>query len=533
MLFKNSSTRLPLKFIFDANQFFSLSMGLVTVLLFYLAFPSGGIADLAWITIVPVVIALNKIELRNAFVLGLLTATLGWMCSIWWAVNGIAEITSSSPNIVLPFVFFFCFISAIPYACACWFHVRFNLGNSLIGAFLSAIIFTVFVNYIPHILPGNLAHALYLKPQYIQLADTGGVPLVFFLIHCVNLLIANGITMIKINKLKAIHCFIMAIFLFIGNFGYGYYKSEVFRSDVIAQDKKLRVAILQPNIDISKRTRHDWLEQQKTLSKLLLNIDKEQDIDLVIFPEVPVPISYRYYSKDKAFFNQTNTQTPLLLTAIKPINGTVNSKDGYFNTMELIQDKLVKQDYAKQMLLPFGEYLPFEHTFPWLRKIFPFAPNYKAGTESTLFTIQNSKGNSIKAIPLICYEAVFTDQVASGIAQGGELMINSSNDAWFSHSAGKKVHLALSLFRSIEYRKYLIRATNNGLSGVIDPYGYFVKGSQIMTNTQGYAVVEIPITSQQSFYQQFPYLIKIIFLLLFFFISIYFWTTYVNTHNSN
>ena len=185
------------------------------------------------------------------------------------------------------------------------------------------------------------------------------------------------------------------------------------------------------------------------------------------------------------------------------------------------------------MLLPFGEYLPFEQYIPWLREIFPFAPNYKPGKESALITIKNTQGDSIKAIPLICYEAVFSEQVAAGVAQGGQFMINSSNDAWFYHAAGKRVHLALSIFRSIEYRKYLVRATNTGLSGVIDPYGNFVKESLLTENTQSYAVVEIPINSKQSFYQQYPNFIKIIFLLLSLFILIYFWTPHVDNKNTN
>ena len=478
------SARTHLKLTFGANQFYTLFMGLLTVLLFYLAFPSVGFADLAWITIVPGIIALNKIALRSAFMLGLLTATLGWMCSIWWSVNGIAEITSSSPNIALPFVFFFCLLSAIPYACASWLHVRLGLGHSLRGAFASAAIFTVLINYIPHILPGNLTHALYLRPLFIQLADIGGVALVFFIIHCVNILIANGITLTRTNRTKAINCFVMAILLFIGNISYGHYKSELLHTDVSAQVKSLRLAIMQPNIDITNRTREDWFEQQKKLSQLFLSVNEEQDIDLIIFPEVPVPISYRHYPKDKGFFDQFLTETPLLLTAISPISETIDDNAGYFNTMEFIQEQSIKQDYAKQVLLPFGEYLPFEQYMPWLREIFPFAPNYKPGKESALITIKNSQGDSIQAIPLICYEAVFAEQVAAGVAQGGELMINSSNDAWFYHAAGKRVHLALSVFRSIEYRKYLVRATNTGLSGVIDPYGNFVKESLLTENTQ-------------------------------------------------
>ncbi|MDO6447484.1 apolipoprotein N-acyltransferase [Colwellia sp. 1_MG-2023] len=505
----------------------------MSVLFFYLAFPSGGFAILTWFTMVPIIIALSKVTLRNAFMLGLLSATLGWLCSIWWAVYGVAAITFSAPNIVLPIVFIFCLISAIPYACACWLHVRFQFGQTLSGAFFSATIFTVVVNYVPHILPGNLAHALYLQPIFTQLADLGGVALVFFLIHCINILIANGISLLKTNKTKSLQCFVMALVLFMTNLGYGFYKkyeiytdtpAEIKRSrqeENVSQEKSLRLAIVQPNINITNRTRADWLEAQEKLKQLLLKIEKEQNIDLIVFPEVPVPISYRYYKEDQDFFKSLLKNTSLLLTSIKPLAETDNNNAGYFNTMELIEENSVKQDYAKQVLLPFGEYLPFEKQLPWLREIFPFAPNYQPGNQSTLFEIKNSQGSSFKAIPLICYEAVFSGAAAKGVDQGGEFLINSSNDAWFYHTAGKRVHLALSLFRSIEYRKYLVRTTNTGLTAVIGPFGNIIKGSQIKENIQGYSVIDIPINNQTSFYQQHPNLIKNILLLLSFSIVIF------------
>jgi apolipoprotein N-acyltransferase len=407
-------------------------------------------------------------------------------------------------------------------------HVRFGFGHSIRGAFASATLFTVLINYIPHILPGNLAHALYLRPHFIQLADLGGVALVFFLLHCINILIANSITLISVNRSKAMYYFIVAALLFIGNMSYGYFKEELLHNEFSTKEQSIRVAFIQPNIDISNRTRDDWLDYQEQLTALFLKVKEEQSVDLVVLPEVPVPISYRYYEKDKKFFDKNLTEYPLILTAISPVGETINETSGYFNTMEFIEDKSVTQNYTKQVLLPFGEYLPFEQELPWLRELFPFAPNYKPGKQATLFTVKNSLGISFKAIPLICYEAIFPELVASGVSKGGQFIINSSNDAWFNHASGKRVHLALSLFRSIENRKYLVRVTNTGLSGVIDPFGRFVKGSQILKNTQGYSVVELFISDQTSFYQQNPNAIKILFLISILFIFIYFRPIYVD-----
>ncbi|GAA5135205.1 apolipoprotein N-acyltransferase [Thalassotalea piscium] len=496
-------------------------MGLLTILFFYLAFPSGGVPELAWFTLVPVLFVLNKLSLRNAFMLGLLAATLGWFVSIWWVIAGLAEITSSSANIMLPFVLLFCLLSALPYAVACWTHVRFKFGHSISGAFFSAIVFTVLVNYIPHILPGNLAHALYQQPIFIQLADIGGVALVFFIIHVINILIANGINFSTSNTTKATQCFGLACLLFLANMAYGSYKQHALLNYVDAPTKTIKIAMLQPNIDVSNRSRIDWKNAQATISQLLTQVNKEQGIDLIIFPEVPVPISFQHYQNDGLFFNRFLAETPLLLTAISPFDESTTQDVSYFNTMELIESNAVQQEYAKQVLLPFGEYLPYEQQFPWLRKVFPFAPNYKPGNTSTLFTLNNAQGESIQAIPLICYEAVFSEQIAAGVAQGGELMINTSNDAWFFQTAGRKVHLALSLFRSVEYRQYLVRATNTGLSAVINPYGQIVEGSEITADTQGYSVVDIPIEKHSSFYQMFPNFIKIIFILICFVFLIY------------
>lgn len=509
------------------NQLNALFLALLTVILFYLAFPSGGIAELAWITLVPVVIALYSSNQRNAFMLGLLAATLGWMCSIWWAVEGVAQITSSTENIVLPVIFFFCLLSALPYAVACWLHVRLKLGSSLYGAFASAVIFTVLANYIPHVLPGNLAHALYLKPSLIQLADVGGVALVFFIIHAVNILIANGITLLRTNKAQATQCFVMAFIIFLGNYSYGQYKIR-YSANITTPAKSINIAIVQPNIDIKNRTREDWQQEQKKLKTILQRVDQEQNIDLAILPEVPVPISYQYYEEDKKFFTQNVYNTPLLLTAIQPITALDSTNASYFNTMEYINHNAVQQRYNKQVLLPFGEYLPFEQQLPWLRKVFPYAPNYIPGEQTESFIIQG-ESEAITAIPLICYEAVFPNMVAKGVAQGGEIIINSSNDAWFSDNSGQKVHLALSMFRSIEYRKYLVRATNTGISAVIDPYGRILSNSKIATNTVGYSVSEIQIQSLDSFYQQYPNVIKAIF----FFISLITITRFRRTDAKN
>lgn len=482
-----------------------------TVILFYLAFPSGDYGNLAWLAIMPVIIALNNTQGKYPFMLGLLTATLGWMCSIWWVVEGLTKVTFSQSNIVIPFVFLFCIFSALPYAISCWLHARFSWGNSIFGAFKSACIFTVLVNFIPSVLPGNLAHALYLSPLQIQLIDIGGVPILFFIIHLVNFLLATAFINRKIDKQKSITCLLLALSIWLLNYGYGYIKTTYLLNKTVSVE--MTVAIIQPNLAVSLRTRNDWLKKAPLFQSLISEVVSEHHTDLIVLPEIPVPVSYENYQQDKLIFDPVIKNRTVLITAIEPINNQLTESAGYHNTIELIERQQLTQLYKKQKLLPIGEYLPFEKQLPILRTLFPNAPNYVPGKNNTLMPFE-LEGQTINIVPLICYEAVFTDLVADGVTKGGQVLINTVNDAWFGDTAGRNVHLALALYRTIEYRKPLIRVTNNGVSNIINVKGQIIPDSQIKPLTVGVSVSKVDIPEITSFYQVYPDFF-IIFCLLF------------------
>jgi len=495
------------------QQLFNLCLILTTVVLFYLAFPTGGYSSITWFVLFPVLISLKNQNARQAFVIGFLAALLGWLISIWWVIPGLSSITYSSTNLIIPIVLLYCCLSALPYAFGCWLHVYLNWGKNIHGAFLSALALTALVNYTPQILPGNLAHALYSEPKLIQSADIGGVPLVFFIIHSVGFLLANAVTIDRENQHKRVCSIVLAMVMFSANYLYGDYKLTQQHSTDATRTKTIKVAMIQPNISIEDRTRKNWHRLAPALMSMIFEITQSEQVDLVILPELPIPVSYQYFNYDKTIINQSLSNTALLFTAIEPMGDELNEKKGYYNTIELITNNAVQQRYSKQVLLPFAEYLPFAETFPWMKSLFPFAPNYKQGKANTLLTIQ-TKNNSINVIPLICYEAVFPDTIRNNVTAGGELLINTSNDAWFGKTAGQKVHLALSTFRSVEFRKTIIRTTNNGISVIIDPYGRQIASSKIAPYTRGYSVNTVNISPNNSFYQQHPNMIKWLILII-------------------
>ena len=131
--------------------------------------------------------------------------------------------------------------------------------------------------------------------------------------------------------------------------------------------------------------------------------------------------------------------------------------------------------YDKKKLVPFGEFLPLENFLNkiGMKKITPGYSSFSNGTgESTLKF--NFNGNSLKLLPLICYEIIFPNLIEDNTNQYN-FIVNISEDAWFGESIGPYQHFAKAIFRSIESRKFVIRSANKGKSVFVDSNGKVIK----------------------------------------------------------
>lgn len=115
--------------------------------------------------------------------------------------------------------------------------------------------------------------------------------------------------------------------------------------------------------------------------------------------------------------------------------------------------------------MPFGEYMPFAEWLP-LQKLVngvgDFAPG---GNEARL-----AAGDFVLGA-LICYEAIFAGLAQDRVSQGANLLVNTSNDAWFGDTSAPLQHLHLAALRAIEQGRWMVRGTNTGISAFIDPLG--------------------------------------------------------------
>ncbi len=223
-------------------------------------------------------------------------------------------------------------------------------------------------------------------------------------------------------------------------------------------DKTLSISLIQPNISQDKKWKIE--ERIKTLEYFRDTTDT-LDAQLVIWPEGAVPALARSVSNYLLNVDiKARKKSQAVLTGIAVLEG-----DDIYNATLMLGSGEGK--YYKQHLLPFGEFVPFESVLRGLIALFdlPMSSFSEGSDDQPLLTV----GDWNIAMAL-CYEIIFQDIVANQL-EGADVLITLSNDAWFGDSLGAYQHLEIARMRAIENGVPVIRATNDGISAVIDHRG--------------------------------------------------------------
>jgi apolipoprotein N-acyltransferase len=128
--------------------------------------------------------------------------------------------------------------------------------------------------------------------------------------------------------------------------------------------------------------------------------------------------------------------------------------------------------YDKVNLVPFGEFVPWPFGL-LTRKVSSEAGDFEAGKNVVVSPLDSHRG-----AVFICYESVFPSYIRQFAASGAEVLINISNDSWFGKSQARYQHLQIVRMRAAENARWILRATDNGISAVIDPAGRIVRTTQ-------------------------------------------------------
>ncbi|GAB1262519.1 apolipoprotein N-acyltransferase [Aurantivibrio plasticivorans] len=234
------------------------------------------------------------------------------------------------------------------------------------------------------------------------------------------------------------------------------------------------VGIAQGNIPQDKKWDTDFVEP--TLQRYGQLSESLWENDWVIWPEAAIPLILNYRPHSEALEPALqNIKSRALATNTTFITGIlylspVDRK--FYNSV--VATGLGNGIYHKQRLAPFGDYVPLSD---WLG---PLLELFNLPHSILVLGPPNQRGlqaGGALLSPAICYEVAYPDLVAQG-ARNSHVLITVSNDAWFGSSLGPIQHMQIAQMRAIENQRYMIRSTNNGISGIIDHKGNILARSE-------------------------------------------------------
>ena len=326
----------------------------------------------------------------------------------------------------------------------------------------------------PQLFPLYAGAGLVTVPLLVQTADLGGPLLLTALLAAPSLALVATWRWWQGRAPRPVSTWLATGAAMVAVLVYGWWR--IAGVDALVRDApELRVGIVQANLGVMEKeaqavvTHRRHLEQTRELLA-------EGPLDLVVWPETayvrglrrPLPIAGQLVRED--------LRVPLLFGA-----SSVYEEEGRrrsTNAAFLVgADGMIRDAYDKNLLIPLAEYVPLAGILPSLERWFPHVGEFRASTEMPALAL----GPWRLAAP-ICYEVIRPEFVRRMMrASSPHVLVTLANDAWFGDSHEPWLHLGLARLRAVEQRRYLVRATNSGVSAVVDPAGRLVARSGLFT----------------------------------------------------
>ncbi len=289
-----------------------------------------------------------------------------------------------------------------------------------------------------------------------------------FNLFCISLFISPAIFILRNSRTNIWICLIFFLTTFIFYF-YGSQSKKIF-DETKKNSMDYKVRVISSNI---KLDRFYYNIDPTAAIKDLIKISKPDKNEKIIFvwPEGILPgVSQEKLVDYKWLFEKSFNDNHLLIIGINS-KSIEKGELKHFNSLSVYDHDLnLLNTYNKINLVPFGEFLPLEGILKniGLKTLTNDYQSYSKGYERNIIKI-NNKNISLKFLPLICYEIIYSGRIFSN--SDFDFIINISEDGWFGHSIGPKQHFIHSVFRAIESGKYVLRSANNGISAIINPLG--------------------------------------------------------------
>ncbi len=242
---------------------------------------------------------------------------------------------------------------------------------------------------------------------------------------------------------------------------------------------------------------------------------------IYLLPETALPFYYYHDLKLSKlvdeFFKKKNALLGAVGKEVKNPNGK-NFREIFdiYSRIYFLQPNKQISYYDKRHLVPYGEYIP---NIPILSTIFggymQGSSDFSSGDPNRSLVFAGKYGD-IRFSTLVCFEVIFPYLAQKDMEKGAEIFINSSNEAWYGTTGFSKQHLFLGLMRSVEYNRFLVRASNTGINAIVDNYGRILSETDLFEDASlsAFVIPKKDMTIYFYLYPYLPYLVLFIFLLL-------------------
>ncbi len=426
---------------------------------------------------------------KNLFIFGTVFGFGFYLSGISWIVNSLTF--DDNFKILIPFA-----LILIPLFLSLFIGFTTLLVGPIISNNVSSIfIFSAFMAFADFLraklftgFPWNIwAYSLSWFTEILQILNLIG--LFAFNLITITVFTFPAILFFKIKGTKKFFIFAFFTTLILSLYIYGSFeinKNKFFLKNI---NEKINVKIISPNFKLEYGLNMNKIEDK--LKKLIrYSSPEENKKTLFIWPEgVFSGYSYNEILIFKDLFAQHFNKNHYIIFGVNKLA----EQKGFYNSLILVNNELkIIQQYNKQKLVPFGEFLPLNSL---LNKF-----GFKKITEGHGSFIKGIKQNNIKVdnmnmLPLICYEVIFTKFIQEANIDTN-LIVNISEDGWFGDSIGPNQHYAKSIFRAIEKGTFFLRSANKGISAIIDNKGISIK--KLNRNEAGSVEYEVPLIKSKN-----------------------------------
>lgn len=461
---------------FEAKAY--LPVGIWSGILVGTGLPRLGWSFFAWFALAPLIHKLGKERVRGAFLQGWIAGFAYHGFVLYWIYN-------TCRFALIP----------IPVALLAWFALAAFMGlawgaAAALGRWAAeplpvkvrpwawaacwTAVFVILERWTPRVCVDLLAYTQF---RHLPLVQSGAV----FGPHGLGFLIV-GLNASIAARSRAGAGYGLAALLLLWATGSWTLRSAGRSIETAAPERTARVEILQPNVDQYQKWDDRFEERIAGNFDELLSRPRSARPALVVWPESALP---RWLERGSEIPVASAWSRQLKTAQI--VGALTQGSSGAHNAAVLVgPDGRPAAEYAKRVLVPFGEFVPFE----WAKR-FVGILNQMSGLDAGA-AVQPLFDTALgPAAPTVCYEAMFPSLIRADAARGARVIVNVTNDGWYKGTWGPYQHFYANVFRAVENRALVVRSGNTGISAVIDQRGRVL--DSLALNTRGRLDLDVAV----------------------------------------